>query len=144
MVDAITYEFYDHFIEEQELESKSMVDDDDFNDEMTQCLDNFVCQETNMYDVEHCVNEFGVMDALQLKLERESELFLPYFDEYKTELNKKALYRQLLFVILEAFAFDHGFDKIYIQCERNERFVENEKNKNIDYINNIALQVICF
>jgi len=147
-MNVLADEFYDYFIEEQEIESKNMVDvdDDDFHDKLQDCLENYVFQEMNIYDVEHHVKEFGVLEALQLKLDYEGEHSVPFLDKQNQEIAQKILYRHLLYVILREIVLDEqdGYYTIYNKCKMNEQDVEDEMNEKIDYINNISQEIICF
>ncbi len=101
-MNVLADEFYDYFIEEHEIKSKNMVDidDDDFHDKLQECLHNYVFQEINILDVEHYVKKYGVMEALQLKLDYEGEHSVPFLDKQKQEIEQKLLHRMLLFWLL--------------------------------------------
>jgi hypothetical protein len=143
MADDMTTDFYEYFIKEEELNTKGMIDDDDFNERLLEHLNDFVTYEVNIYDVEHYVNNFGVLDAIQLKIDYDGELDMAYLDKSESNIDKNKMNRQLLFIILREIA-QEGYSEIYEITRMNELLREDRKNEKIDYINQISQMIIGF
>jgi hypothetical protein len=147
MADDMTTEFYEYFINSAELNTKEMLqiypDDDFFYDKLHEHLDNSVSYEISGYDAEKYVKEFGVFEAIQMKLDYAGELHMPYLDKNESVIDKNMMNRQLLFILLMDIA-QQGYDDIYDMVRMNEEIQEDNKNEENDYINQISQMIIGF